>query len=360
MKWRILDSSDAVAWREALSYQPARDVYFMPEYHRVHELNGEGSAKAFVASYRGHQLFYPFMMRPIETVAGHSLAQTWFDIESVNGYTGPLATTSDKGFLSAAWDCFESWCRQERVIAEFVRFNPIIDNFRFVDPSYVVSLDRETVVVSLNCTEEELWQSYSSRHRNMIRKAEKNGLECAELRLEDGISHFKKLYSETMNRVGADEYYFFSDNYFNGLTQWLSDNLKLFVVRSGELVVAAALFLLSSDCIHYHLQGSRQDAMHLAPVPLLLHTVALWGLQQGYRVLHLGGGSTSDPYDRLFVFKASISKLRRSYFTGRRVRDPEVFDQLCSLWLKRTAVTSRPDYFLLYRLRYGQGACDKN
>ncbi len=353
MKWRILDSSQGVAWNEALSRQPAKDVYFIPEYHRVHELNAEGSANAFVASDRGQELFYPFMMRPIEAVAGHSLAQTWFDIESVYGYTGPLATTSDQRFLSAAWDCFDSWCRQGRVIAEFVRFNPIIDNFSFVDPSYVVSLDRETVVVNLNCREDELWQSYSSRHRNMIRKAEKNGLKCAEVPPAAGISHFKKLYLETMNRVGADEYYFFSDNYFNGLTQWLSDSLRLFVVRSGERVVAAALFLLSSDCIHYHLQGSGRDAMHLAPVPLLLHTVALWGLQRGYRALYLGGGSTTDPHDRLFLFKASISKLRRSYFTGRRVRDPENYDKLCSLWLKRTGVALRPNYFLMYRLRSG-------
>ena len=191
MKWRILDSSQAAAWNEALSRQPAKDVYFIPQYHRVHELNAEGSAHAFVASDRGQELFYPFMMRPIEAVAGHSLSQTWFDIESVYGYTGPLATTSDQGFLSAAWDCFDSWCRHSHVIAEFVRFNPIIDNFRFVDPSYVVvPRQGDRCGQSELQSEEELWHSYSSRHRNMIRKAEKNGLECAEMPLADGIKPF--------------------------------------------------------------------------------------------------------------------------------------------------------------------------
>jgi hypothetical protein len=360
MKWQALNSSQAEAWHVAMSRQPLRDVYFTPEYHRVYELNGEGSAKAFVASERDQVLFYPFMMRPINEVAGHRVADTWFDIESVYGYTGPLATTSDRRFLSAAWECFDSWCRQSRVVAEFVRFNPTIENFRFIDPSYVVTLDRETVAVNLNCTQEELWQSYSSRHRNMIRKAEKNGLECAEMPLTEGMGHFTKLYSETMSRVGADEYYFFPDNYFNGLAQWLGDKLRLFAVKSGGRVIAAALFLLSPNFIHYHLQGSRQDAMHLAPVPLLLHTVASWGLQQGFGEFHLGGGSTSDPNDSLFTFKAGISKLRRSFFTGRRVHNPEMFDQFCSLWLKRTGVSERPNYFLLYRLHSAEHGVNAN
>jgi hypothetical protein len=358
MKWQALDSSEAEAWHRALGRQPVSDVYFTPEYHRVHEENGDGTARAFIAWNRGQELFYPFMMRPIEAVAGHPLADTWFDIESVYGYTGPLATTSDQEFLSEAWNCFDSWCRQSRIIAEFVRFNPMMDNFLFACSTHAVSLDRQTVAVNLNCTEEDLWQSYSPTHRNKIRKAEKNGLECAELPAAVGISHFKKLYSETMSRVRADDYYFFSDNYFNCLAQWPSDRLILFVVRSEERVVAASLFLLSSDHIHYHLTGSSRNAMHLGPVPLLLHKVALWGIEHGFRILHLGGGSTSDPHDSLFTFKASISKLRRSYFTGRRVHCPEMFDQLCSLWLKHTGVSSRPNYFLLYRLRPGEHLSD--
>lgn len=350
MKWQILDSGQAIAWSEALSRQPISDVYFTPEYHKVYELNGEGSAKAFVASDENCELFYPFMMHTIDEIARHQLAQTWFDIESVYGYTGPLATTSDQEFLSAAWDCFDSWCRDNRIIAEFVRFSPIIENFRYADPSYAVSVDRQTVVVNLNCSEEELWCSYSSSHRNKIRKAQKNGLECMELPPAEGMRHFKKLYSETMIHVGANEYYFFSDDYFNHLAQLLKDKLKLYAVKSGSQIVAAALFLLSSDHIHYHLQGSSRDAVHLAPVPLLLHTVASWGLKRGYKVLHLGGGSTSDPNDNLLTFKAGISKLRRNYFTGRRVRNQEIFGQLCSLWFKRAGVSVKPNYFLVYRL----------
>jgi hypothetical protein len=360
MKWQVLDSSETEAWHQALSRQPVRDVYFTPEYHSVHEKNGDGTARAFIACDRGQELFYPFMMRPIEAIAGQPLADTWFDIESVYGYTGPLATTSDQGFLSEAWNCFDSWCKNNRVIAEFVRFNPMVDNSRFADSSHAISLDRQTVVVNLNCTEEELWQSYSSSHRNKIRKAEKNGLECAEMQPEQGIRPFKKLYSETMSRVEADEYYFFSDNYFNCLAQWPSDKLRLFAVRSEERVVAASLFLLSSEHIHYHLTGSSQNAMHLGPVPLLLHKVALWGIEHGFRILHLGGGSSSDPHDSLFTFKASISKLRRSFFTGRRVHNPEIFDQFCSLWLKRTGVSPRPNYFLLYRLHSAEYGVDAN
>lgn len=350
MKWRTLDTSESEAWHQLLRQQPARDVYFQPEYHRAHELSGDGTAKVFVAEDQGRALFYPFMLRPINSVAGLPIAESWFDIESVYGYSGPLSNTSDSGFLSAAWECFESCCRENFVVAEFVRFHPMMDNFLFADSSYMVSMDRETVVVNLNRTQEDLWQSYSPSHRNKIRKAQKNGLQCEEWPLPRGIDHFKKLYRETMNRVGAFGYYYFSDTYFDALMELLGQRLRLFVVLSSGTVVAASLFLLSDESIHYHLTGSSRELMHLAPVPLLLHTVALWGNQRGYRALHLGGGATPDPRDSLFTFKASISKLRRTYYTGKRIRNPEVYEKLCSLWMRRAHVSTKPNYFLLYRL----------
>jgi hypothetical protein len=350
MKWHLLDTSDPEAWREALRPQPVGDIYFQPEYHQAYEVNGDGSAKAFVAEDGSHRLVYPFMLRSIEKVACESLGETWFDMETVYGYGGPLSTTSNRDFLSAAWNCFGSWCEENRVIAEFIRFHPMIDNYRFADPSCVVSADRETVIVDLNSTEDDIWKSYSVTHRRKIRKAQKNLLMCEEQTPAEGIAHFKKIYKETMNRVGARDYYYFSDNYFDALMESLDRRLRLFLVRSGKAVVAAALFFLSGDYIHYHLGGSVGDAMSLGPMPLLLHTVAVWGRQHGCRSLHLGGGTTPDPRDSLFTFKASISKLRRTYYTGRRIRNPEAFEKLCSLWMSRARATMRPNYFLLYRL----------
>jgi lipid II:glycine glycyltransferase (peptidoglycan interpeptide bridge formation enzyme) len=213
-----------------------------------------------------------------------------------------------------------------------------------------MSLDRETVVLELDKGEEGLWRSYSSVHRNMIRKAQKSGLRCAEVDPKGEMEAFKGLYLETMRRAHAARYYFFSDRYFEALVHLLGDRLRLFVVRHGDLIVAASLFLVYGETVHYHLSAGLESYRSLGPTNLLLHWVALWCLAEGHRYLHLGGGRTSSPDDSLLRFKASISKVRRGYYTGRRIRNATEYESLCRKWMRLHRVVERPDYFLLYRL----------
>src|SRR5262249_56742647 len=114
----------AGAWLEALARLPDSDASFLPAYHQACELNGDGEALAFVAERGGNVLFYPFLVRSIRAVGGEAVAEPWCDLESVYGYTGPLATTADEGFLADAWREFGSWGEGRRVVAGVVRFDP--------------------------------------------------------------------------------------------------------------------------------------------------------------------------------------------------------------------------------------------
>jgi hypothetical protein len=350
MNCRVVDAGSSQEWNDALARAPRTDIYFLPEYHRVHEINGDGSAKAFVAQEGPHMLVYPFMMRPIDHVAGEPLTEPWFDIETVYGYGGPLANTTDPAFLSEAWAAFASWCDQERVVAEFIRFHPLLNTHSFAASDCIISRDRETVLLELDDDEDALWQKYSSVHRNNIRKATKNGFSCEELEPREGMEVFKALYLQTMRRVAASRYYFFSDGYFDALVNLLGDRLKLFVVRKDDLVVAASLILLHGDTVHYHLSASLDAYKTFKPVNLLLHTIALWSIARGHRQVHLGGGRTPNPDDSLFTFKTSISRVRRKYYTGRCIRNAAAYEALCRRWMSRHGVSERPGYFLLYRL----------
>lgn len=349
MKWRILSTEQSEDWYKALRCLPQTDVYFLPEYHRAYELNGDGKACAFVAEENEHLLFYPFFVRPVERVGSEPVGESWSDIETVYGYGGPLCTTTDATFLEPAWAAFDRWCQDSQIIAEFVRFNPLMENHRYLDPSHV-QLDRQTVMVNLDCSEEELWESYPSVQRNMVRKAMKAGMIGEETSAARGLSAFKSLYGETMDRIEADQYYQFSDAYFNHLSSALGEKINLFIVRNQDRVVAAALVLLHGDRIHYHLAGSDKRYRQHAPNNLLLHTVAHWGRVRGFRRLHLGGGRTADPNDALFRFKASISRLRLPFYIGRRIHNQPVYEHLCAKWMHQMSVTERPGYFMLYRL----------
>ncbi len=161
---------------------------------------------------------------------------------------------------------------------------------------------------------------------------------------------FKDVYQATMKHVGAREYYFFRDAYFDALESGLADSLRVFVVDLAGVTIAAAVFFWSNRLLHYHLGGSLPDARDARPNNLLFHEVARWGRLHGCHALHLGGGRTPRSDDELFRFKATFSKDRRGFYTGRRVHDIPAFNELNALWLDQARCDSRPDYFLLYRM----------
>ena len=83
MKCRVLNTKESTEWCEALKRFPQADVYFLPQYHRANELNGNGTAHAVIAEDGGQVLFYPFIVHPIEKVGAEPVRGPWFDIETV-------------------------------------------------------------------------------------------------------------------------------------------------------------------------------------------------------------------------------------------------------------------------------------
>ena len=345
ISWNIFDTRKPCQWYESLAQVPVADIYYLPEYHKAHELNGDGEAYLFVARRGSDTLIYPFFVRPI-TNPGF---EKWSDIETVYGYGGPLSTTKNPDFLSSVWDLFSEWSRENHLVAEFIRFHPLLSSQENVTGSCEVVLNRETVAVSLDCSEDQLWEDYPSVQRNMVRKALKAGLSCEECDGFRDLVRFRELYVDTMRRLDADDYYSFSGSYFDYLCDSLSGRIRLFQVRDKKRVVAAALFMLYEDKIHYHLAGSDFSYRKYAPNNLLLHTVAEWARARGFRSLHLGGGQTVDPCDPLLRFKASISHSRFPFYIGKRVHNPTIYQRLCIEWMKENNIATRPDRFLLYR-----------
>jgi hypothetical protein len=347
---RILRCDDATEWRAWVARMPAGDVYFLPEYHRAYELNGDGRATVFAADDGSHAFVYPFLVRPIERVAGEPLADRWSDIETVYGYSGPLCTTDNPVSLEAFWKAFGEWCRANRVVAEFLRFNPLVGNSRLAGPGCRVSLDRETVVIDLTGTEDDLLARYPEGQRRKLRKAQAAGLVSAQAPAVAMLDTFRAIYRRTMTHLEAKSYYFFNDAYFEQLAGSLGERARIFTVSDANGPLAAALFFVHGELMHYHLGGSDETRRESRPNNLLFHEAARWGQAQGCRRLHLGGGRSPDPRDALLAFKSTLSRTRLGFEVGRRVHDAAAYESLCAQWLRRMQATERPSYFLLYRL----------
>lgn len=340
----------AAMWDAACRRLPAADAYFTRGYHAAHEAAGDGTPTAFIYD-DGHGLFfYPFMLRRISAVGEVAITRSLFDIETVYGYSGPLSTTNDPRFLREAWAGFADYCRSASIVAEFARCHPYAANQGLLGPGSTVVFDRQTVSIDLSGDDEEFWARYPQGQRAKIRQARDRGLMVTAREPGEGLSLFRDIYRTTMKHVGAREYYFFCDAYFDALESGLGDSLRVFAVDMAGVTIAAAVFLWSNGLLHYHLGGSLPDARDARPNNLLFHEVAQWGRSHGCHALHLGGGRTPRPDDELLRFKATFSKDRRGFHTGRRVHDVSAFDELNARWLEQARCDSRPDYFLLYRM----------
>jgi Acetyltransferase (GNAT) domain len=356
MQCTIAQASDRTLWAAGMSASGANDVYYRLEYHQLYSFHG-GRCLAYIARVGGETLFHPFFLRPIGRVGSVRVSGRLNDIETVYGYAGPIATTDSREFLAEAWRGFEPWCRENSVVTEFIRFNPLLRTQRFAHAQTEVSFDRETVIVSLEGDEETLWHSYPSVQRNSVRKARKAGLRCVEANLEDGLTAFVHLYEATMRRVDAAAFYHFPLTYYDRIERTLAANTKLFFVKFDGKTVAGGLFFLAGDTVHYHLSGSCADTQQLAPNNLLLHEVAVWGQRHGFRSLHLGGGRSHAPDDPLLGFKKRVSRQVIPFYLGRHVHDQEQYNDLCELWKRQYGESMLPSYFPPYRARSHARLC---
>lgn len=349
MSFEVLGLEEAEAWDAALHpHQPSGvDVYFKAGYHRAHCLSAPEQARLFRFRRGGEQLVYTFRLRGIARVGDAPVAGRYQDIEGVYGFSGPIATTNDPEFLAEAWTAFDGWAAEQRVVAEFVRFNPLLANERFAPSSMTCERVRQHVIVDLRRDPDRIWSEvYSKKNRNMIRKAEREGL---TVRFEDPDGHvedFTRLYRETMDRNRAGVEYYFDSAHFGELTRSVPS--RVCVAQRGGEQLAISLFLIGPEWMHYHLSGCSDEGLRLAANNLILHSAVLEARRLGLRFLHLGGGRTGAADDPLLRFKSGFSPERLPVLIGRRVHLPATYEHLCAL--RREQVPSVPaSFFLAYR-----------
>ena len=91
-----------------------------------------------------------------------------------------------------------------------------------------------------------------------------------------------------MRRADAAPFYFFPPAYWEALRRDVP--LVLVEVRRDGELLAAVLGMGAPPWLHYHL-GASTDAGRGSGAPhLALLSLAEWGREHGYAVLHLGGG----------------------------------------------------------------------
>ena len=303
------------------------DVYFTPEYNSLYQNYGDGEACCFVFEKYGDFVMYPFLRNPI-TPLGYKLDKEYFDIQGAYGYNGIIASNHDSKLINAFWESFDAWCQENDVVAEFSRFHPLLNNQVLASPKMKTLYSRHTVALDL--TDGDIWMNQiSSKNRNMIRKAEKEGVTIVE---SDDYETFRRLYNGTMINLHAESFYFFPQSYYDEFKQSFKDNsLLCFAILNGK-IIAGSMFMYSDDYAHYHLSARDRDYSRYAANNLILWYGIQKAKERGCKWIHFGGGTTGEDNDSLFKFKREFSKSLCEFWIGKRVHNQLIYNQIVEQW----------------------------
>jgi hypothetical protein len=143
-----------------------KDLMFNEEYAKLYLKKDE---EIFKFEYQeGNKIFKSLSIkRPIKQIGNEIINENYFDLESPYGYGGYLLNNKDEKFIKKAFDEYKSYCKENYIIAEFVRFHPFVPLIKSEMDFFV---HERNIVVKKIDEEENILNSYSSKVRNIIRK----------------------------------------------------------------------------------------------------------------------------------------------------------------------------------------------
>ncbi len=336
----ILDS-----WNEELKYfsENQKDIYFSEEYVRLAANNNQVPLCGICKENKNIMLL-PFL---------RSEFNGYFDFETPYGYGGPISNCDDKDWNEKALISIINFFANQNYLAGFVRFHPLLKNADLCRTIFTVIDDRKTIAIDTSVSEEEIWQNQiHSKNRNMIRKAEKNGLSFIRDNEFKYIEDFKRLYNSTMQRLDADDFYFFDEDYYKNFIEIFKGKGFLGCISKDSEIIGAALFMYENDYGHYHLAGSNREYSSLGTNNLLLWKVACEMHKEGIKEFHLGGGTDSDEENSLFKFKRTFSPNIKQFSIGKMIFNKYAYDSVCKTWIENNPEKAEKYKHHLLKYRY--------
>ena len=340
---RIFSIEERKEWDEIVRSFAEYDVYYLSGYVRAFEIHGDGVPQMFYYEDNGLRGMYVYMKRKTDI-------DGVYDSITPYGYGGFLLEgNQSEENLKELWVEYVQKMKEMNIVDNFVRYHPVLANaVPMKICSDVIDLGK-TVAMDLT-SEDVIWTNIHSKNRNMIRKAEKNGIEIKHGQGLELFDEFIKIYNATMDKDNAEEYYYFKPEFYRSIHEDLKDNYEMFWAEYEGKIIAMSIMIFANGRLNYHLSGSDIEYRNLAPSNLLLYKAALWGCEKGMKTFHLGGGVGSGE-DNLYKIKAAFNRKSDYQFSiAKMVFDQEKYDALVEERAARDPEFNRESkFFPLYR-----------
>lgn len=341
----LIKLNESDRWDAIVKSFSRYDVYYLSSYVKAFENHGDGEAVLIYYTNKTTKAINVVMKRDI---ADHPCFESkieknkYFDIATPYGYGGFLIEGEEYDTLEEEYINFAV---SQGIVSEFVRFHTMLDNYHMVSDMYDGIYLGNTVFLDTS-DENVIWANINSKNRNMIRKAQKSGLNVYWSRDKSIIPEFMRIYNATMDKDSADKYYYFDEDFYLSVLNDLKYNAMWFYSVIDDEIAAIAIFMFANGQMHYHLSASERKYQHLAPTNLLLYEAAVWASRNGYKTLHLGGG-VGCKQDSLYKFKKAFNRGEdKNFYIGKKIFDNDTYQKLVEL---RQDDIKNPSFFPQYR-----------
>ncbi len=328
MELEIIRTPQHDEWLEALHKAYRYDFYHCPSYQVLSAKNSSQEAVLIVCTEGPFTIAIPLMFRPVNEVEG--LEEFPFrDATSVYGYVGPVASHENipQSLIDKFQEILCDFLKEKGIVCVFSRLHPLINQKQLLTGLGDIVYVGETISIDLNSTVEEQWSRYRKDHKRRINRLRRMGFSCLRNSSNEYLDEFIAIYYETMNRVKADDSYYFDARYFRGLVEAHDLGMQLFsVIYEGE-IVCSGLFSLCSDIVQAYLGGTKSRFLKYSPDRLIFDEGRIWANAAGANYFHIGGGVGAKE-DSLFEFKAGFSRNRHNFYVWRLILDGDIYETL--------------------------------
>lgn len=341
--FQVIGIDNRTLWDNTVKLFHNYDVYYLSGYVRAFQIHGDGVPELLYYEHNGLRAIYVYMKRS-------TMLDGVFDSITPYGYGGVLFDGDTSSLnIEHFWIAYMQQMNDMNIVDNFVRYHPVLANAQPMKQiSEVIDLGK-TIALDIS-SPEIIWENIVSKNRNMIRKAEKNGIEIHHSKDFGLFDEFIRIYNSTMDKDNATDYYYFKEEFYESIHQDLYDNYEMFYAVYDGQIIAMSIIIYANNQMHYHLSGSLIEYRNLAPSNLLLYKAALWGCEKGFKTFHLGGGVGSGE-DNLYKFKAAFNRNSNYQFSiAKQIFNQEKYDLLVNERAARDTQFNRTSsFFPLYR-----------
>ncbi|MDP6462086.1 MAG: FemAB family PEP-CTERM system-associated protein [Gemmatimonadota bacterium] len=179
-----------------------------------------------------------------------------------------------------------------------------------------------SMALTLDADPELLWKRVGPKVRNLVRKAERAGLEVREGQGEEDLATFQELFAVNMRDLGTPVY---SPGFFRAVLGAFGDHCRLTLVERDGVAAAGGLCLQYNGFTEIHWAASRREFRRDSPNMLLYWDAIRDACETGLRTFCFGRSTEgSGPYRFKRQWGAEPVPLRWEYLLSAGGGLPEL------------------------------------